>query len=377
MGSFKRFRLACIPLMFILLGAGMLGVLHRALSDQSKKLASINLAGKQRMLNQQHMLNVLLVSQGNDADFRTIREEMKSSLGLLRNGGTHEFGSIQPASEANVIESLNEQEEMIRINFQAADDYLQLSAKYGGEMRRLREELTKKTEEAHVVANNIVLLQSELRANSSTVNLSGRQRTLNQRHARQVLDVVGGNEQDISATRSMLLDSLDLIQNGGEHKFGSIDRAGSKELRDAIALQRQQFSELFSLSDEIISYSEQGETELYTLREALAASAASLHRAADNVAIRISESGERDKAKGTMLAFFVGSVLSVIGCTVALLIMRSIIRDVAHTATKIGDLSEKDLTDVTLEMQKSADSTAERASSSNSAAADLDSEAQS
>ena len=355
----------------------MLAVLYTELSNQSKKLDSLNLAGRQRTLVQKHLLGVLLRASGDDSDFEPIRKQLTDSLDFLVTGGRHELGNIYPAKEAPVKEAIQQQERLLEESFELADTYLQESKKYEEQIKQFEKLLLRTSDECHDVAHQIVLLLSKQRANGPTVNLAGRQRTLAQRHAREVLTAANDGDSDYEETRNQLVDSLDLLRSGGDHKFGEIEPASLPQLKSAIAEQKLLFDQAFSSADQLLTYKSKGNKRIRNLRNSLVEKTKQAHDSAHNVVVKIAESGREARSRGTLLASIIGLVLSSIGCVIALVIIKSIVRDVAGPASKIGELSGTELDDVSNRMQQSAAKTSERAQSSNEAATSLDSEAQS
>ena len=80
MNVLKKMKLAFIPLMFVAMSVTMLDIPCLQLRGQGKYTAAVNLAGRQRMLNQRHMLETLMQSCGNKADYRATRTLMRDSL---------------------------------------------------------------------------------------------------------------------------------------------------------------------------------------------------------------------------------------------------------------------------------------------------------
>jgi len=128
------------------------------LSTSQSSAASINLAGRQRMLNQRHTAEVLRVAVGEEDNYPKTRELITSSNKLLVNGGSHDFGTIVPASSARVEELLTLSDAEFKKSFELADRYLE-SAKANDqeESKRLRGELTAQTAKTHKAAHADVL----------------------------------------------------------------------------------------------------------------------------------------------------------------------------------------------------------------------------
>ena len=113
-------RLAGIILLFVITIIGML--VHTFLTFHSQKSDAlvIDLAGRQRMLHQQHMKQLLLVSQGGEADYHYTRQILNESLAALLHGGPavltigeHETVELPPAPSIGIRQKLSQQKTLI------------------------------------------------------------------------------------------------------------------------------------------------------------------------------------------------------------------------------------------------------------------------
>ena len=121
--SFRQ-RMFSLPVMFLLGAACLLASFSWQMGRQQTYSAAINLAGRQRMLNQRHAREVLERSFGDKADYQATRKLLLESLAFLRDGGDHQFGNVPPAKDSRLIEALNEQEQALKATFASADQYL-------------------------------------------------------------------------------------------------------------------------------------------------------------------------------------------------------------------------------------------------------------
>jgi len=137
-----------------------LTVIHSRESDA----LVINLAGRQRMLLERHMREVLLASQGVDAHYQQARTALKEGVEALIHGGTI---SVQVARGGTVVvpaaptdeirQTLLEQQRLMDLLFTKADAFL-LSALTGDQSGAARDELLKDNATLLAIANDVVTL---------------------------------------------------------------------------------------------------------------------------------------------------------------------------------------------------------------------------
>lgn len=119
----------------------------------------INIAGRQRMLNQRFFKEVLLIQEGVEAKPEVTREVLLKSVKSLRDGGSVPLGKGKvawlPGTQDEVTRNLlNQQEENLNGIFKSAD-VLSLKTKKE-EKKALLNDLLKAVNSNHVVANNAV-----------------------------------------------------------------------------------------------------------------------------------------------------------------------------------------------------------------------------
>lgn len=147
--------------------------------SQRSDAVVIDLAGRQRMLNTKHMMQILLVSQGVQADYGYTRKMLHETLDALTNGGEaiihlgkDETEILPQASTEAIRQKLEEQKVFIRKFTGQADAFLKLSLadpRYQealDELRTLHESLHTVTEEG------VKMLATESRA-KVTARLEG------------------------------------------------------------------------------------------------------------------------------------------------------------------------------------------------------------
>ena len=123
-----------------------------AYQDSSQSANAINLAGRQRMLNQRHTREVITSALGDQADYKKTREVLLSSAGSLLNGGDSDFGTQTAAATPELQDLLDAHVASLNAVFKKSDTYLKNS-----EDAALRQQLIAATGEAHKAAHACVL----------------------------------------------------------------------------------------------------------------------------------------------------------------------------------------------------------------------------
>ena len=124
----------------------------------------VDLAGRQRMLLERHMKEVLLASQGVGAQYRQTRAVLKDRVQTLIHGGTtmahvDRGGTVEvPAAPTDEIRvKLLEQQTLMESLFTNTDAFL-LSARSGAQSDQARDDLLKDNAALLTVANDVVAL---------------------------------------------------------------------------------------------------------------------------------------------------------------------------------------------------------------------------
>lgn len=90
----------------------------------------IDLAGRQRMLNQRHLKEVLLHEQGVTTDHRATRRLFDETLAALRDGGRVRVGAhereLPPTRDAELLVPLGRNEKRSRAFGDAVETYIAL-----------------------------------------------------------------------------------------------------------------------------------------------------------------------------------------------------------------------------------------------------------
>ncbi|MCC9600366.1 methyl-accepting chemotaxis protein [Stieleria sp. JC731] len=168
-------RLSTIPVLFLIGLVGLVALMSWQSSNSAGSAAGINLAGRQRMLNQRFTREVLLAADGEEkfADFESTLKTMLESAELLMTGGPHEFGDIHAASDEALLGLLKVQVEAIARQGELANQFL--DSVYNGlpDAESLKRRLVAQTQENHGACHRVVLkldeLASEDRASSVVI----------------------------------------------------------------------------------------------------------------------------------------------------------------------------------------------------------------
>jgi two-component system sensor histidine kinase KdpD len=137
-----------------------LTVIHSSESDAFL----IDLAGRQRMLLERHMKEVLLASRGDDAQYQRTRAVLKERVQALIHGGAtvahvDRGGTVNvPAAQTEEIrQKLIEEQRVMQSLFSQADAFLQQGGS-GARSDRARDELLRDNAALLIIANDVVTL---------------------------------------------------------------------------------------------------------------------------------------------------------------------------------------------------------------------------
>ena len=153
-----------IILLFTAALGGMLFYTATTMQDQRLTTDVINLAGRQRMLNQRHMAEIFLTAQGTEADYAVTRGLLVETLHALTDGGAAPLGDgesmqLPPATTPAIREKLQEQARLLSAFSDQADAYLR------GKSADQRQGLLELNAQIQTAANAVVgALQSQAEA---------------------------------------------------------------------------------------------------------------------------------------------------------------------------------------------------------------------
>ena len=153
-------KMAILPVIFVIGCALIMLLAWQALQGYDGAAIVINLAGRQRMLNQRHAKEVVSTKTQQTGDYQATRELLLSSVDALIHGGNTDLGNVPAAPTAALREALERQHTKLVAAFQVADDYLAKEPDAAETTSRLRlDELTK---EVHAAAHKCVMDYQQL-----------------------------------------------------------------------------------------------------------------------------------------------------------------------------------------------------------------------
>ena len=137
---------------------------------------------------------------------------------------------------------------------------------------------------------------------------------LNQRHTRELLQTAQGDVVDHEATLDLILDSLALMRDGGDHEFGRIPHANEQVLA-ALQKSRLEFNTKQEIANEFLAATHFSDpVKLSSLRKALVEQTRKAHAAAHAVVTTICE--ENAKAANANVSFaIIGALFATLICT--------------------------------------------------------------
>lgn len=152
-------RLLTIPMVFIFSLVSVIALNALSLKSQDGVGAAVNVAGRQRMLNQRHVKEVLLESVGIPASADKTRTLLLNSVRALRDGGVVSLVAnstiMEPAPTAALKDQFSEQQQLLKQSFQLADDFLAATSE-SPDRQAILAELTACVQKTHDVANSAV-----------------------------------------------------------------------------------------------------------------------------------------------------------------------------------------------------------------------------
>lgn len=149
-----------------LLGLGLLafgGTIAYSIStmeDVGASLPVINLAGRQRMLNQRHAKEALDIAQGGDVDLAATRDLLNTSVAVLLDGGTIKMGESDisvPKSTGKARELFTEQAQHLSKVEQRVDHFIKVSESSDKSSAQAKTDMLAAVHETHAIAHQAVL----------------------------------------------------------------------------------------------------------------------------------------------------------------------------------------------------------------------------
>jgi methyl-accepting chemotaxis protein len=348
-------KIAIIPTMFIASILGILAYTVTTLDKQQGDSVAINLAGRQRMLNQRLAKEVMLTCQGQEADIQQTIGLLKDTVGALRDGGEVSVGqdettTLARAESPEIAAKLDEQRESLGEVEILVEEILSLKAKVDGEVALLPD-LEQRVGRIHELADQAVGAFSSEAAEggdyTAQINLAGRQRMLNQRLMKEILAAAGGQAADWAATRGLVSSTLDALLEGGTASLGKDKTVqlppAPASVRDLLLDQRRELDEFFVAAEEFLLIVDDRE-QLARSNADLTTLTATLHKHA-NAAVDMLAASAQAKVKSMTsneIAIGIGAVL--LGAILSWLIVRSIVGPVNDTIEAMTGLDDGNLT---------------------------------
>lgn len=176
---------------------------------------------------------------------------------------------------------------------------------------------------------------------------------------------------DFEQTRSLLSESVSLLQDGGVSQLGSIPKSSTEEIRQRLKAQQSAISKTFIAADQLIlSPTDQ------TVRASFMALTADAHKVANDCVTLIQGQASRRSANLFYLSLGTGFFAGLICYGVALMIGRSIVGKVRSSATNVRKMAGVDLQRLSYVVRKNAEQTTQQATFAGVAAASVSSNAE-
>lgn len=196
-------------------------------------------------------------------------------------------------------------------------------------------------------------------SSAAAINLAGRQRMLNQRHVNEVLLTSDGFERDFEKTRNLLLESQQVLRDGGDHPFGNVTEANHPLVIAAIESSDREIAKSIEFTDAFLNASNRSEQE--TIRKRIVEQTAATHRATHAVVTAISEVASAARDRGLWNSIGVAFAVSVLCAFFAWRCGKTVSKRVADAAIQLESLSGEELSAVGQRLRNSADSTSSQA----------------
>lgn len=174
---------------------------------------------------------------------------------------------------------------------------------------------------------------------NAAINLSGRQRMLNQKHTSELLLLSVGQSADPESTFELMDESLAILREGGEHDFGTIPVPGVPEL-NAINHCADQMEQKQAIAHEFVAAVRNRDVKAVSeLKTQLVEQTEATQQAADQVVTTISDaSSQRDQRVASLM--LTGSIFTAVVCTIiAILVSRRASRVIGRSAQSLESTS--------------------------------------
>ncbi len=347
---------AIIPAMFIAGTIGVLAYTTSTLSQQEGDTLTVNLAGRQRMLNQRLAKEAMLVAEGAQIDYQATIHSLEATLSALRDGGDAPLGNgetvrLERTQAPEIIARLDEQREHIARLQAQVEETLQIDAKVDAAWAG-QAALEERVAHIHDLACQTVAEFAKEPAEgadyAARIDLAGRQRMLNQRLMKETILAGLGQDADWAATRDALSSALDTLTNGGSTSLTNGERvelsaAPTAALRKLLGEQRRELDASFAAGDELLQVVRY-EQELREARSVLNDTTAALHASA-HAAVGLFQQDSQATVKSMIsneILIAVGLILA--GAAASWITVRGIAGPVRSTIDVLRDLEDGNLT---------------------------------
>ena len=215
-----------------------------------------------------------------------------------------------------------------------------------------------------VIALNALALKSQ-DGIGVAVNVAGRQRMLNQRHAKELMLETIHIEQSIESTRKLLMDSATALRDGGAVSMGAntvqIGPAPTAALKDLFDEQKRLLSTSFQLAEDLMKL-EHDSPEQFAMIEELAKSTQKTQEAANEAVTEYVQFSADRLAAAQVQAYLVGGFAIVLGLAWCWFVASKTVTPLRNAATQLTQVSRNDLTCVSQRLRATAEMTTDRAS---------------
>ncbi|MFT5206581.1 MAG: HAMP domain-containing protein [Candidatus Omnitrophota bacterium] len=212
------------PFILIASASIILVYLMTTISGYMQMQSVLETAGKQRILNQQFMKEILMSSKGIPTAHESTAKQITTSIDLLKRNTVATNTSLKAKSDIQQIQNeLSKQKTIFNSLSEASNTYLR-SFDTKDQKSKVFEELHLHSLELQGAVNTTVAtydqhLQSGIPwwdVDAIAVEIAERQKMLVQQHIKEVLFVASGIPNDYQSTRIKLHETLKLLTGGGE-----------------------------------------------------------------------------------------------------------------------------------------------------------------
>ena len=230
---------------------------------------------------------------------------------------------------------------------------------------------------AVVIASITVALRSQ-QGVAEAINVAGRQRMLNQRFLKEVMLSQHGIKTNVDATRSILVESVTALRDGGTLAIGEkevvLPPAPNALLYDLFDEQRELLRESFALTEEFLEMDSSGRVAMLTT---IAGCIEKTHALANKAVTEYMKFNSSRLSLAQVRTYSFGAIAVVVGLFWCWIVARKTVTPLKHAAVCLTEYSRDDLTRVSQQLKSNANETTDRAGRASSAAEEVSVNAQS